>query len=38
MDVKVSKKTLADRLIEITSAMLAEIASKTVDKDKEGDQ
>ena len=30
--------TLADGLIETTSSMLDEIESKTVHKDKEGDQ
>ena len=30
--------TLADALIETTSSMLDEIESKTVHKDKEGDQ
>ena len=32
------KKNLANRLIEITSSMLDEAASKTVHKDEEGDQ
>ena len=40
MDVSMSPKTntLADRFIERTSSMLDEIKSKTVHKDKEGDQ
>ena len=38
MDVKVSKKTLADRLIDRALSMLAEKAPKTVHKGKEGDQ
>ena len=38
MEVKVSKDKMPDGLIERTSSMLDEIESKTMHKDKEGDQ
>ena len=38
MDVKSSKKKLADGLIERTSSMLGKIALRTTHKDNEGDQ
>ena len=38
MDIKVSQDKHISRLIERTSSMLDEIAPKTVDKEKEGDQ
>ena len=38
MDAKVFKANTADGLMERTSSMLDEVESKTVHKDKEGDQ